>query len=417
MGNGNGKKQNNDVSIKETPLKTAGPAHSLMETRSCHRSSSSDAGTEHFVILESTPELDFESAAIDLIKKLALLLEEKGSSRDSLVRIRIYLSDIANQQSIIREVIGSFNLKCHIFLIGLAPTSGSKIAIEAYAVDADSVSKEFISANEFLVKHGKYSSLWIGSYPERSLTVQNQARELFSSLHVRLKGHSGTVENNTQRTWIYVRDIDSNYQFMCDERKRFFADIGLTADTHFIASTGIEGCTETAERVYAMDSHSVIGMDPKQISYVDAKDNLCRTSEYSTIRSYGNVGRNVTFERASQVIYGDRRHIYISGTASIDKDGQILHQKDVVKQTERSLENVTALLKTAGATLNDMRYLIVYIRDISDHNLVRSMLNKCLNREVPFVIVQGRICNPSWLIEMDGFGVVMEKNEEFGNYF
>jgi enamine deaminase RidA (YjgF/YER057c/UK114 family) len=377
----------------------------------------SSSGTEIFVLLESLPEENFEAVAREVMARLKNTLVSKGSSLANLVRIRIYLSDMANQQSSMRKVIASHNLDCHIFLIELPPTSGSKIAFEAYAMSADKIGRKRLSDDGVEVKHGAYRSYWIQKSPGPSRSAHGQVEGMFSGLQQDLYVKGASIESSTLRTWIYLRDIDKDYQVMCDVRKAYFAGIGLTSDTHYIASTGIEGDTGSFERGYAMDSHSVLGLLPEQVVYINAPNNLCLTSEYSSERSYGRVGANVTFERGTQVIYGDRRHIYISGSASIDKDGKILHLEDVLRQAERILENIVALLQTANATMKDMHYLIVYIRDIADHQAVWSYLNDCLPPALPFIIVHGRVCNPGWLVEIEGFGVVIEKKPEYGSYF
>ena len=50
-----------------------------------------------------------------------------------------------------------------------------------------------------------------------------------------------TMERNLIRTWIYVTNIDVNYQGVVEARNDIFDKEGLTADTHYIASTGIGG--------------------------------------------------------------------------------------------------------------------------------------------------------------------------------
>ncbi|MBP3394116.1 MAG: hypothetical protein J6M38_06340 [Lentisphaeria bacterium] len=42
-----------------------------------------------------------------------------------------------------------------------------------------------------------------------------------------------------------------------------------------------------------------------------------------------------TFERGTRLVPGDRSLCFISGTASIDSKGQVVHPFDVTKQTER----------------------------------------------------------------------------------
>ena len=56
-----------------------------------------------------------------------------------------------------------------------------------------------------------------------------------------------TIRDNLVRTWIYVADIDVNYDGVVRARNDVFRRYGLTADTHYIASTGIGGYSQTRQ--------------------------------------------------------------------------------------------------------------------------------------------------------------------------
>ena len=72
----------------------------------------------------------------------------------------------------------------------------------------------------------------------------------------------------------------------------------------------------------------------------------------------------------SFVICDDRKQIFISGTASIDNQGEIMYPGDILKQTERMLENIDTLLQEAGGGLQDIMQAIVYLRDPADYVVV-----------------------------------------------
>ena len=111
-----------------------------------------------------------------------------------------------------------------------------------------------------------------------------------------------------------------------------------------------------------LGSYALTGIQPEQQQYLYALSHLNRTIEYG-----------VTFERGTRVKYGDRSHLYISGTASIDNKGQVLHVGDVRQQTLRMWENVEQLLAEGGATYQDVAQIIVYLRDVADYPLVSQM--------------------------------------------
>ena len=52
-------------------------------------------------------------------------------------------------------------------------------------------------------------------------------------------------------------------------------------------------------------------------------------------RHAGEILYKGTFEQGTRLVPGDRSLCFISGTASIDSKGQVVHPFDVTKQTER----------------------------------------------------------------------------------
>jgi enamine deaminase RidA (YjgF/YER057c/UK114 family) len=73
----------------------------------------------------------------------------------------------------------------------------------------------------------------------------------------------------------------------------------------------------------------------------------------------------------------------------------------VLKQLDRALENVDALLADGQARLADLTHLIVYLRDRGDYCSVRDRLAERFP-SLPTQIVQGPVCRPEWLIEVEG---------------
>ena len=123
----------------------------------------------------------------------------------------------------------------------------------------------------------------------------------------------------------------------------------------------------------------------------------------------------VTFERGVSIEYGDRAHALISGTASIDNKGQVLHTGDIRKQTQRMWENVEALLAEAHMTFDDVMHNIVYLRDTADYPLVRQMF-KARYPHIPTIIALAPVCRPTWLIEMECIAVRQRTNKDHAEF-
>jgi enamine deaminase RidA (YjgF/YER057c/UK114 family) len=145
----------------------------------------------------------------------------------------------------------------------------------------------------------------------------------------------------------------------------------------------------------------MLGLERGQIAFVDALDHLNRTDEYG-----------VTFERSARLDHADRSHIYLAGTASIDAEGQIVHAGDVLRQTDRTLENLSALLEAGGGSLDDVAEMIVYLRDPSDAQRVVAHLD-ATQPGLPFVIVRASVCRPAWLVEMEGAAIVANRDSRW----
>ena len=212
---------------------------------------------------------------------------------------------------------------------------------------------------------------------------------LFSRYIEMIEKQGLSIKDNLVRTWIYIADIDVNYDGVVRARNDVFHRYGLTADTHYIASTGIGGCSQTRHATVAIDFLTAPKAKPGDFYYLQALDKLDPTHEYG-----------VAFERGTRLTLPGKQQYFISGTASIDRHGNVLYIGDVLRQTERLLVNIEALLKDGGAEMNDIRYFIIYLRDISDYHAVDEYMQKHYP-DTPHIIVSAKVCRPTWLIEME----------------
>jgi len=232
----------------------------------------------------------------------------------------------------------------------------------------------------------------------------SQTKAIFNNYITWLEKEKQTLAENCLRTWIFVRDIDNNYNGMVKARNEVFTAEGLTPATHFIASTGIEGQTQFVSTLVMMDAYSIGGLESGQITYLEALENLSQTHEYG-----------VAFERGTAIDYGDRRQIFISGTASIDRHGEILYLNDVEMQTERVFENIKALLLRAESDMDDVNSMIVYLRDRADTLFVEEYLATNYP-QIPTLLVLAPVCRSGWLIEIECTAIKAIDNLRFRNF-
>lgn len=340
-----------------------------------------------YVHLQGCENKSFEIQLSCLSRVFQHLQRESLLCGASPVFSRFYLSDAANEAELLESWLERTGVQCAVSIIEQPPLDGSKIAALIYFVSGAKVRKapNFVSvATPDNLEH----NWWCG--PQiAECSSEHQTRMLFEMYEEALRTKGMSVKDNCIRTWFYVQNIDVNYAGMSRARNEFFAQHGLTADTHYITSTGIQGRSADYKVLVRMDGYAVKGMDEKDIQYLDAREYLSPTRIY-----------NVTFERGVCLHLADRSKCYISGTASIDKDGNVLYVGDVVQQTERALLNVEKLLEEGSSSLDDLAFLTVYLRDVSDTQAVRRHLEKCLP-EVPLLIVYAPVCRPTWLVEME----------------
>ena len=120
----------------------------------------------------------------------------------------------------------------------------------------------------------------------------------------------------------------------------------------------------------------------------------------------------VSFERGTYIDYGDRRHVLISGTASINNKGEIMYCGDVCQQTKRLWENVETLLAEAECTFDDVVQMIVYLRDIADYAVVKALYDERFP-DKPKVFVNAPVCRSGWLVEMECMAVKAQTDSRF----
>lgn len=295
---------------------------------------------------------------------------------------RYFVSDAANQASGLAD-----GWECAVSVVQQPPLSGAKLALWIYYQEDVDVSP--LGGCMYAVAHGGYRHLWLGSDCEPDADSE-EATYILLDTYARTLGDMGlSLKDNCLRTWFFVRDVDVNYKGVVDGRNQLFAERGLTPDTHFIASTGIGGVPASPEVAVLFDAYSVGGIKPEQIRYLHAPDHLNPTQEYG-----------VAFERGTAVDYGDRRHVFISGTASINSRGEVVYPGDIVLQTARMLDNVEALLTDADCGWQDVMHCIVYLRDTADFAVVSEIFAQRLP-DIPRVITLAPVCRPGWLVEVE----------------
>ena len=326
-------------------------------------------------------------------------LDSVGLDMRTAILRRFTCSDLSNQASALESNPFSNprapDTPCAVSWVGQSPFPPAKVTLWAYHVsDPGGELDKFQKDGSFTLRRGKLAHHWTtGVTCPGKESPYDQTWEIFQEYEKFLQAGGMSLADNVIRTWFFVQNVDANYHGLVDGRREFFSRRGLTPQTHFIASTGIEGAHANVAAKVTMDAYAVSGVQPEQIAFLAAPDHLSPTHIYG-----------VTFERGTSVAYRDRKHVIISGTASIDHQGKILYPGDVSRQLDRALENVEALLAKAGATLKDMAVFIVYVRDPSDHAFAWRRMRERFG-DAPMEVIVAPVCRPGWLIEVEGKAV------------
>jgi enamine deaminase RidA (YjgF/YER057c/UK114 family) len=316
---------------------------------------------------------------------------------DSAVLRRFFCSDIANQAALLRtDPLAGPGAVCAVSRVGQPPVPPAKIAVWAVHLhDPAGGLDKHIEGNTLALRRGDLHHYWTcGLADAQRAAVADQTRAVFADYEAVLRRHDLTLADNVLRTWLFVRDIDRDYDELVAARRAHFAERGLTPDTHYIVSTGIAGAGVAPDTHVTLDAYAIGGLDPQQVTYINAPANLGPTDAYG-----------VTFERAATIAYRDRTHVLVAGTASIDPAGHVLHAGDAARQLDRTLDNIAALLTAAGARPADLTILIAYVRDAADASTVAAGIQRRVG-SVPTALVTARVCRPAWLVEVEAQAII-----------
>ena len=327
-----------------------------------------------FEILRPAPGNTFSGALVSLFDRMDRFFGDERTEGRYPVFVRFFLSDAQNQIDALRKALETRPLYASlaVSIVEQPPLDGSRIAA--------------LAQTAFEQKRCLFHSLRLTEEEAAGKDSYVQSRLLFSKYLDLIRPLGLEMKTHCVRTWIYVRDIDSNYAGLVKARNDVFAEEGLRHDTHYIASTGIGGATEGRNAVVAIDFLTRPDIRESDKTYLKALSHLSPTHDYG-----------VAFERGVRLSDGQ---IFISGTASIDSRGQVLHEGDVVAQTDRLLENISELLREGGSSLDEVPYFVIYLRDISDYPVIDAYMQERFPT-VPRILLEARVCRPSWLIEME----------------
>ena len=124
------------------------------------------------------------------------------------------------------------------------------------------------------------------------------------------------------------------------------------------------------------------------------------------------------FSRGLRLDIGNVVILLISGTASIDEQGNTVHVGDFRAQCRRTYHNITGLLAAEGATWKDIVRTTCYLRDIerdyAAFNDERTTFFRAqgLDPLPASTGIQAILCRPELHIEIEAIAMFIKKEEE-----
>jgi enamine deaminase RidA (YjgF/YER057c/UK114 family) len=236
-------------------------------------------------------------------------------------------------------------------------------------------------------QYGRYCRL-VGLLPvDASLPRTVQAAQILTQMEDVLRVGRMTF-SNVLRTWFYNDNILDWYRDFNVVRTQFFEERHVF-DGLLPASTGVSGRNAAGAALIA----GLIAMEPKgnEVKAFEIPSPL-----QSSAPSYGS-----SFSRAVELQTPDHRRIYVSGTASIDAEGNTVFVGDSAAQVKQTMQVVQAILDSRDMDWSDVVRSLVYFKRPDDAPLFRQYLENNAIPRFPAVIVENDICRDNLLFEIE----------------
>ncbi len=93
--------------------------------------------------------------------------------------------------------------------------------------------------------------------------------------------------------------------------------------------------------------------------------------------------------------------VYVSGTLAFDKDNNVAHIGDIEGQTRQVLETIRGVVETAGGTMEDVTYNMIFLKDWADYAGMNMVYAEFFPGEKPArFCIQCGLVRPDFLVEI-----------------
>jgi len=214
-----------------------------------------------------------------------------------------------------------------------------------------------------------------------------QARQVFEGMEGAL-AQAGMSFREVVRTWLFLDGLLDWYGDFNAVRTAFFQERGVF--DHLVpASTGIGAANPGGAALLA----GAVAIRPKHAGVTIAAVESPLQCPALNYRS--------SFSRAVEIGFPDRRHLMISGTASIAPDGSSMHQGDVPAQIDLTMRVAQAILESRGMTWDSAVRAIAYFEHMRDQPLLEEYCRARGIRNLPVINAHATVCRADLLFEIE----------------
>jgi len=216
-------------------------------------------------------------------------------------------------------------------------------------------------------------------------------RAMLEGSEAALKRHDFHFQDVT-RTWLYVADLVDWYEALNDTRNDLFRRWGIgggVGGSPPPASTGIQGFHPAGAPCF-MELLAVEGKNGARPFRPLRPNKQCEAWDYGS-----------AFSRGMVIELADQRLVTVSGTASIDNDGNSTFPGDAERQILATVANVEDLLSLEGLNLESTVWQTLYFKDMETWACWRTLEESGAVPELhgPRVVADG--CRSESLFEME----------------
>ena len=285
------------------------------------------------------------------------------------------------------------------WLQGDACRQGEMLAMQLLAISGVDASPVYLDGKPIGSVYGDEDAryCYLGGIIPADLTAsrEEQARSVFERMSEALES-CGMKPTDIVRTWLYLDRLLEWYDPFNTVRTAWFNREGIF-DHMVPASTGIGaanpfGAALTAGLIAVQPLSGAAKIEPV------ASPLQCPALDYAS-----------SFSRAVEIGVHDHRTLYVSGTASIDPDGNSVHLGDAAQQVKLTMEVVAAILESRGMSWNDAVRGIAYFKNIAqDKPIFDAYCQANGIPTFPLAISHADVCRDDLLFEIEVDAVIVE---------